>query len=214
MIRTTNQAHIRHALHALAGKSQLEREGILKLAVPYLEQIDQLRPPIWSHVFILDSSANQIDAFDMRFGATLARALGLAVTKYDRTFPNTLRAVVAAINAPDDALCRLATTTCCPMAIARQHTAVGGFERGAGTDQSRDDHAVNIVLDHKPGEADAAGVVHQLLVWAPETGAWRCLDSDGDPDELETRAQALRDDEGLDQNYIRIAAVVYTIRGV
>ncbi|MEU5976294.1 hypothetical protein [Streptomyces sp. NPDC047315] len=115
------------ALAAYDGASGDVRADVLALAGPYLEQVDGRRRPLgYDHGRTLAGPVALIDAYRMR-GAELVSLLGLQLGADDAPFvlPEVARAIVAAAEAPVEALTARATVTGQPAAIALLHLIDG-----------------------------------------------------------------------------------------
>ncbi|MFZ4264467.1 hypothetical protein [Streptomyces arboris] len=118
-------AQTRHALTALTTLTPGRRRVVQAAAEEYLSQIDRRRLPMGYDVPIADDRHNRGDAYRMRRGDVVARVLGISCQPSDVRFPDTVRAVLAAVDAPVDRLAERAVLTGQPVAVALLHL-IGG----------------------------------------------------------------------------------------
>ncbi|WP_331759889.1 hypothetical protein OG422_31125 (plasmid) [Streptomyces sp. NBC_01525] len=126
----------RHALTALARTTPGRRRLIRDCAETYLSQVERRALPVGYDQPITSDVANRVDAYRMRGGSQFARMLGVSCRPANEDLPATARAVIAALDAPVDALTAVAIRTQDPAG-----TAVAWIVAGALTAQVSDEFA-------------------------------------------------------------------------
>lgn len=124
---TQARRQLDHALTAFARTTPGRRRYIAEAAQEYLDQIDGRRLPMgYDRPFPPScAAANRSDAYRMRRGCTVATMLGLAIQPSDPHFPDTARALLAAVDAPVADLVQAARTTGAPAVVAFAHILGG-----------------------------------------------------------------------------------------